>query len=155
MDIAPKSQAQASRHRVGAGLPGGCEVPSFQMEKMLGVPGRIFVTIQCTCNSCHLRLGPLMRPRTLPSGHSYSRSQRQQPSQRWHHTPAWIGGHHFLSCAHGLQEDSRGMAWVCGVSGGVSGKSGDVVPSSTHSGSWDVPADLSQLASLLASHFSQ
>ena len=40
-------------------------------------------------------------------------------------------------------------------SGGVSGKRGDVVPSSTHSGSWDVPADLSQLASLLTSHFSQ
>ena len=46
------------------------------------------------------------------------------------------------------------MAWVCGVSGGVSGKSGDVVPS-THSGFSDVSADLSQLASLLASHFSQ
>ena len=38
---------------------------------------------------------------------------------------------------------------------GVSGKSGDVVPSSTHSGFSDVSADLSQLASLLASHFSQ
>ena len=47
---------------------------------------------------------------------------------------------------HGL--DGRG-------SGGVSGKRGDVVPSLTHSGSWDVLADLSQLASLLASHFSQ
>ena len=39
--------------------------------------------------------------------------------------------------------------------GGVSRRSRDVVPSSTHSGSWDVLADLSQLASLLASHFSQ
>ena len=47
---------------------------------------------------------------------------------------------------HGL--DGRG-------SGGVSGKRGDVVPSLTHSGSWDVLADLSQLTSLLASHFSQ
>ena len=40
-------------------------------------------------------------------------------------------------------------------SGGVSGKMGDVVPASTHSGFLDVPADLSQLASLLTSHFSQ
>ena len=93
-------------------MPGGCEVPSFWMEKVLGVPGHIFVPIQCTCNSCHRRLGPLMRPRTPPSGHSYSSSQRQQPSQRWHGTPAWVGGCHFLSCASGLQEDSRGGAWV-------------------------------------------
>ena len=40
------------------------------------------------------------------------------------------------------------------ASRGISGKMEDVVLSSTHSGSCDVPAELSQLASLLASHFS-
>lgn len=33
----------------------------------------------------------------------------------WH--PSMDRGHHFLSCASGLQEDSRGGAWVGGVLG--------------------------------------
>ena len=59
--------------------------------------------------------------------------------------PAFLEGRHFLSCASGLQEDSRGGTWTGRVLGNVS-QDWQVDFPLTLKGSWDVPVLNCQLA---------